>query len=191
MYKKTSTGEHWFVYDEAGRLLGEYTTTSAREYLWMDDGTLIGIVDTTPPGITPSEAVTRSLPAANMLGTRAAGQVTLAQREADPPWQIDPLFAPLRPASGLIFGTSQVATLYYVQADQLGTPRVAVQPGATSADDTIVWTWDYYGETFGADAPTTDTIGLNLRFPGQYNDTETGLSYNYYRDYEPATGRYV
>ena len=28
-------------------------------------------------------------------------------------------------------------------------------------------------------------------FPGQYFDTETGLHYNYFRDYDPATGRYV
>ena len=27
--------------------------------------------------------------------------------------------------------------------------------------------------------------------PGQYYDAETGLSYNYFRDYDPATGRYV
>ena len=27
--------------------------------------------------------------------------------------------------------------------------------------------------------------------PGQYFDEETGLSYNYFRDYDPATGRYV
>jgi RHS repeat-associated protein len=31
----------------------------------------------------------------------------------------------------------------------------------------------------------------NLRFPGQYYDVETGLSYNTWRDYDPATGRYV
>jgi RHS repeat-associated protein len=31
----------------------------------------------------------------------------------------------------------------------------------------------------------------NLRFPGQYADVETGLNYNYYRDYDPATGRYI
>ena len=27
--------------------------------------------------------------------------------------------------------------------------------------------------------------------PGQYADTETGLNYNYERDYDPGTGRYV
>ena len=30
-----------------------------------------------------------------------------------------------------------------------------------------------------------------LRFPGQYFDPETGLHYNYFRDYEPSTGRYI
>ena len=29
-----------------------------------------------------------------------------------------------------------------------------------------------------------------LRFPGQYFDDETGNFYNYYRDYNPTTGRY-
>jgi RHS repeat-associated protein len=30
-----------------------------------------------------------------------------------------------------------------------------------------------------------------LRFPGQYYDAESGLNYNYFRDYDSATGRYV
>jgi RHS repeat-associated protein len=29
-----------------------------------------------------------------------------------------------------------------------------------------------------------------MRFPGQYYDAETGLSYNYARDYDPVTARY-
>jgi RHS repeat-associated protein len=32
---------------------------------------------------------------------------------------------------------------------------------------------------------------FNHRFPGQMADAETGLYYNYYRDYDPQTGRYV
>lgn len=31
----------------------------------------------------------------------------------------------------------------------------------------------------------------NVILPGQYFDAETGLNYNYRRDYDPATGRYV
>jgi RHS repeat-associated protein len=38
---------------------------------------------------------------------------------------------------------------------------------------------------------TTGTTTNNLRFPGQYEDVETGTYYNYFRDYDPATGRYV
>ncbi|WP_335337178.1 RHS repeat-associated core domain-containing protein [Sedimenticola thiotaurini] len=30
-----------------------------------------------------------------------------------------------------------------------------------------------------------------LRFPGQYYDQETGTYYNYFRDYDPAIGRYM
>jgi RHS repeat-associated protein len=30
-----------------------------------------------------------------------------------------------------------------------------------------------------------------LRFAGQYDDPETGLFYNYFRDYDPIVGRYV
>jgi RHS repeat-associated protein len=30
-----------------------------------------------------------------------------------------------------------------------------------------------------------------LRFPGQYFDRETGLNYNFFRDYDPVQGRYV
>jgi len=74
--------------------------------------------------------------------------------------------------------------------DHLGTPRAV-----TDANGTVVWRWD--GESFGATAANDDPDGngvaftLNLRFPGQYFDAETGLNYNYFRDYDPKTGRYV
>lgn len=32
---------------------------------------------------------------------------------------------------------------------------------------------------------------INLRYPGQYYDQETGLHYNYFRDYDPTIGQYV
>jgi RHS repeat-associated protein len=36
-----------------------------------------------------------------------------------------------------------------------------------------------------------DSLQLNLRFPGQYSDSETGLFYNYFRSYQPNQGRYT
>jgi RHS repeat-associated protein len=35
------------------------------------------------------------------------------------------------------------------------------------------------------------TVAYNLRFPGQIFDGQAGLHYNHFRDYDPATGRYL
>jgi RHS repeat-associated protein len=32
---------------------------------------------------------------------------------------------------------------------------------------------------------------IDIRFPGQYYDAETGLHYNYHRYYDPSIGRYI
>jgi RHS repeat-associated protein len=84
--------------------------------------------------------------------------------------------------------TTEIA---YIQADHLNTPRTV-----TNSQQQVIWKWDQQ-DPFGANVPSQDPDGdgkvytLNLRFPGQYFDAETGLSYNYYRDYDPQTGRYV
>jgi len=92
---------------------------------------------------------------------------------------------------GAVVGTSTTYKMYYVETDQLGTPRVAIQPGATTSADTMVWKWDYFGSAFGTHQPNPQTLTVNLRFAGQYYDAETGMVSNGYRDcYDPATGRY-
>jgi RHS repeat-associated protein len=40
-------------------------------------------------------------------------------------------------------------------------------------------------------ATSAPTQVNNLRFPGQYADSETGLFYNYFRTYDPKGGRYT
>jgi RHS repeat-associated protein len=37
----------------------------------------------------------------------------------------------------------------------------------------------------------SESFAFNQRFPGQYFNSETGKHYNYFRDYDPALGRYV
>jgi RHS repeat-associated protein len=46
---------------------------------------------------------------------------------------------------------------------------------------------------FGEKSPVTagNPLAYNGRFPGQSYDTETGLHYNGFRDYDPGSGRYV
>lgn len=59
----------------------------------------------------------------------------------------------------------------------------------TDASGTVVWSADY--KPFGEATVAVSTITNNLRFPGQYFDAETGLHYNYFRDYNPLIGMYV
>lgn len=59
----------------------------------------------------------------------------------------------------------------------------------TDASGTVVWAADY--KPFGEATVTVSTITNNLQLPGQYYDAETGLNYNYYRDYNPMIGRYI
>jgi RHS repeat-associated protein len=80
--------------------------------------------------------------------------------------------------------------VYTIDTDHLNTPRVIkTQAGA------IVWRWDQ-SEPFGSTQPNSNPSGLgtftyNLRFPGQYYDSETGLHYNMARYYHPDLGRYL
>ena len=58
-----------------------------------------------------------------------------------------------------------------------------------------MWQWDQQ-EPFGANPADEDpdansvAFDLPLRLPGQRYDQETGLHYNYFRDYDPSLGRY-
>lgn len=93
-------------------------------------------------------------------------------------------------------------TQYAVQSDHLNTPR-----RLTNSSNQVAWQWVY--SAFGDEQPTTAAkrftsattipttgsttatpVTFNLRYPGQYADSESGLSYNYFRSYNPTTGRY-
>ena len=126
----------YFVYDEAGHLLGEYDNAGApkQQILWFGD-----------------------LPVGVLAGSGAGQQ------------------------------------LHYIEPDHLGTPRVIID----GVRNVPIWKWDLQGEAFGATPPNQDpdndgtAFVFDLRYPGQRYDSSTGLHYNYFRDYDPATGRYV
>jgi RHS repeat-associated protein len=128
-----AAGAVLYMYDEAGHLLGEYSSTGAlvEETVWLGD--------------TP--------------------------------------VATLRPSG------SSVA-VYYVEADHLNTPRQVTRP----SDNAQMWTW--FSDPFGTTAANSNPAGAgaftyNLRFPGQIYDSQAGLQQNYFRDYDPAIGRYA
>ncbi|NJM29784.1 MAG: RHS repeat protein [Rhizobiales bacterium] len=59
----------------------------------------------------------------------------------------------------------------------------------TNASKTQVW--NAVWTPFGTAHAITGTATQNLRFPGQYFLIEQGLAYNWYRFYDPTTGRYT
>ncbi|MCV6614257.1 MAG: RHS domain-containing protein, partial [Cellvibrionaceae bacterium] len=69
-------------------------------------------------------------------------------------------------------------SVYSIVSDHLGTPRLMVDD-----EGDTVWAASY--DPFGqADIVREDKV-LNIRFPGQYFDEESGAHYNYFRDYDP------
>jgi RHS repeat-associated protein len=89
--------------------------------------------------------------------------------------------------AGTAAGSSAV---FMAHPDHLDTPRVIV-----NASNQAVWRWDSapFGETLANEQPTASlaSFRFDLRFPGQQFDAETGSHYNYFRDYEAGTGRYL
>lgn len=129
-FPQTSTER--FSYDEGSHLIGEYGTTSNRDYIWLGD-IPVAVIDNT------------------------------------------------------INGSVTTSTVNYITADQLGTPRAV-----TDSAGTVIWSWAYAGNPFGEQPPTSaNGYTFDLRYPGQYFDAESNSNYNYFRNYESATGRYL
>jgi len=80
--------------------------------------------------------------------------------------------------------------IVYLHVDHLNTPRRA-------SDDRGVVVWQWQSDAFGERPPDEDAdrdgrrTTINLRFPGQYFDAESGLHYNWHRYYDPQVGRYT
>jgi RHS repeat-associated protein len=93
-------------------------------------------------------------------------------------------------AEAAITVQQRAMAMYFIHTDHLNTPRMIAD-----ADQKTVWQWEQ-AEPFGVNVPNENPSGLGefefpLRFPGQYADKETGLIYNFFRDYDVGTGRYA
>ncbi|MFF3493489.1 DUF6531 domain-containing protein [Streptomyces sp. NPDC002795] len=74
---------------------------------------------------------------------------------------------------------------FAIVTDLVGTPTELVDEHGDIA-------WHSRTTLWGTTARNRDATAVTpLRFPGQYEDPETGLYYNYFRHYDPETGRYT
>jgi RHS repeat-associated protein len=85
---------------------------------------------------------------------------------------------------GRLIGREVNGQLEAIHNDQLGRPQVV-----TDASQAVVWSAQNW--PFARSVAVSNSVPLNLGFPGQYYDAETGLWNNGFRDYDPTLGRYV
>jgi len=90
-------------------------------------------------------------------------------------WGTDPLW--LADKSGSEWQTH----LYH--NDHLWTPQ-------RLTDTSGEVTWSGRAEAFGKTAAIVNSVENRLRFPGQYEDGDSEIHYNWNRDYDPMVGRY-
>ncbi|MDQ2772801.1 MAG: DUF6531 domain-containing protein [Bacteroidota bacterium] len=182
-----------YKYDAEGRLIRKQLADgSAWTYTWTPNGMLSSVVR--PEGGVVSFTYD---PLGRRISKRFQGRVTRWVWDGDKPlheWQEadanqgstadvitwlfeENSFAPLAKL------TSQQA--YSVVTDYLGTPLQLInQSGQT--------TWSAGLNTYGAVRQGSGNASdCPFRYPGQYEDVETGLYYNRFRYYDPLAGTYI
>ncbi len=190
-----------YVYDEQGRLIGEYAPDGKliSETVWFND---LPIATLRPKGANAGTPLGQS---GTTTGNPSNGATAANANNV-----------------GNNSTTNRVnVEVFYIHADHLGTPRTVtrstVATGANAPSSTTstspgainkaVWRWDSdpFGTSLDNSKPTENpqiitgaatvqqagTFKQNHRFPGQLADAESAKYYNYFRDYDSSIGRYT
>ncbi len=120
---------------------------------------------------------------------RAAMKNGQSERQEQFPSELSPLgkkglLIVLCALPGFYCSFAQASSMYFVHTDHLGTPQMITDSNQQKV-------WEGRQLPFGETKIVTGQIEFNVRFPGQYYDQESGLHYNYFRDYDPSLGRYI
>jgi len=180
----TPSGTIHLIYDTAGHLLAEAdaaTGSTMREYVWLE---IEDLGADSGPTRRPGNDNDR-------LGS--GGQLGAAESDNDPTAraQLPSLNGPKRGIATRAVPLAVVADVntaspntLFVHADQLDRP-------VRMTDATKALVWDAVFLPFGAVQSIAGSASLDARFPGQWFQLETGLHYNWHRQYDPTTGRYL
>jgi RHS repeat-associated protein len=174
----TSYGSNAYTFNDRGRMSSATASGATTNYIYNALGQLIKKSNSSGTTILVYDE------AGHILGEYSSSGALIEETI----WMGNTPVATLRPNGST--GCTSTLCIFYVHTDHLGTPRKVTQ----ASSNTLAWRWD--PDTFGSVAPNQNPGGLgtfiyNLRFPGQYYQAEAGLFYNYFRDYDPQTGRYV
>ena len=172
-----------FSYDATGDLIGETGSNGSRTYAYDGAKRLeVSWVNGTASvyGYNAyNERIWKSAPHGQFRYVYGPGSVLMGERrESDGQWTNYLWF------NGELVGLVRSGQLFFVHNDHLGRPELV-----TNMSKSAVWKAANYPYSRGV---TLDSIGgLNVGFPGQYSDQETGLWYNINRYYDSSLGRYI
>ncbi|VAW35022.1 hypothetical protein MNBD_GAMMA01-2006 [hydrothermal vent metagenome] len=177
-----SIGAQTFTYNQAQRMASSSENgTITAQYFYNGIGQRI--LKTTLNNVTPTYHLYLYNANGQLLIESIYDNNGVQTQSKDTIWLNNKPIAQIRTTGG-------TSSIYYILTDHLNTPRKV-----TNNSGTVLWSWnsDAFGTTLAnqdVDNNGTD-LEFNLRFPGQYFDKESGQHYNYFRDYEPGTGRYL
>jgi RHS repeat-associated protein len=176
----SGAGAQTFAYDDRGRMIqSKLAGVVYRNYSYNARGERVGRIDPATSANTTNFIYDES---GHLLGDYSSTGIALHEYV----WLDNTLVGVIAPSEG------SAAKFEYVETDQVGTPRVVIDPIRNVA----IWRWSVTGSAFGEHAPDQDadgngtSWGFALRYPGQYADSAALPYYNYLRDYEAGTGRY-
>jgi len=199
----------YYFYHPSGRLLTEtvFADESGKDYIYLDEtpfarvdwaaqelslGDVLTATDSPPnvhldwsafPGGS-NRYVVRRKQIVDFSDKTFDGNVVIATPPDPTRTHDDPVLSDTNTYFYRVFRRVLNDTLYFYHTDHLGTPIAMTDSGGG-----LVWRAEHvpFG---GLHSLPVSAVTNNLRLPGQYFDSETGLHQNWFRDYDSGIGRY-
>ncbi|NSX55970.1 RHS repeat domain-containing protein [Parasulfitobacter algicola] len=179
-----------FTYDAAGNVTYDNRTGQAYSYGYNDANRMAafainGVVQAEYTYNALGQQVIRHLTQENRVlhSVHDVDGNRIAEYEWDAVTQTSTLLREYVWMDGMAVAVVEGGAVYFVRTDHIGRPVFA-----TNANGGKVWEVLYL--PFGGVQEKAGTP-INLRFPGQWYQSESGLQQNWMRDYDPTTGRYI